>query len=119
MDDFKVCPICNNKLRTINNIFVSFDKINRLTSERNCTKGMNHSLQIHSDIETNKVLKIKVSLAANYSKFIEINYVLNNSTILCMKDGKINPINIDKVLEIDFQDLDKLRKKVDMLIAFS
>jgi len=119
MDDFKECPICNNKLRTVNNVSVSFDKKHKLTSERTCSKGMNHSLMIHSDIETNQVLKIKISLAANYTKFIEINYVLNKSIILCMKDGKISPINIDKVLEVDFPDLEKLRKKVDMLIAFS
>ncbi len=119
MDDFTICPICGNKLRTLHNVSIFVGKEKQLTSERTCTKGMNHSLMIHTNPDTGKVVKIKISLSANYSKFIEVDYILNKSTIMCIKDSNINPIILNKILDIDFNELEKLRKKVDMLIAFS
>lgn len=86
--------------------------------ERICNQGRNHSLMLLADEDTNKVELLKVSLNAQYSRFLEINYALNTSRISCLKENKPEYISIDKILEVDFPELTKLKSKIGLYITF-
>ena len=71
------------------------------------------------DEATGKIDLLKLSLSPQYSRFIEINYVLGKSRISCMKNSQPDYIEIEKILEPDFPDLTKLREKVSLYVIFS
>jgi hypothetical protein len=71
------------------------------------------------DEKTQQIDCIKISLNPQYSRFVEINYALGTSRISCLKEGQPDYINIDKILEIDFPCLEKLRDKIKLLVLFS
>jgi hypothetical protein len=119
MDDFTHCPICNDKMRVLHGINLRLDKKILSLTERLCVKGMNHCLQSFSDPQTNEVVMIKTSLNPKFTKYVELYYLTNHSKILLCKDGGQKEILIDKLIEPDFPNLDKLRKKVDLFIIFS
>lgn len=118
MDDSKNCPLCGCKMRNKHNVSVKFpDKISCLT-ERLCT-GTSHTVQIFSDPDDNLVKIFKASLNPKYTKFVQINYVTGTTDIRCWKQGKEKTLTINKILEPDPPDLEKLKKKVDLYITFS
>jgi hypothetical protein len=117
MEDFKVCPICNEKMRALNKIKLLVNNVSMLTTERVCANGVTHCLQTFS--KDNELLILKVSLNNKFTKFITINYATGKSVIGCWKEGKNSPILIDKILDVDFPSLEKLKSKIDLYIAFS
>ena len=121
MDDMTRCPICGNKLRNLNlkNKFLHATGKTADLVERTCSKGKNHCLQLFSDISNNKVDYIKFSLDPKYSKYIEINFISNECTILFMKNSVMNAIVVPKIIEPDFPALLKLKQQVSLYAVFS
>lgn len=122
MDDTTTCPICGNTLRNI----ILKDKFLHLINkratfvERTCSKGMNHSLQIFTEVDGySKVHLLKVSLNSKYSRFIEIDFHNNRCKISCLKNNIPYTIEIPKIIEPDFPDLEKLKEKVGIYVSFS
>jgi len=121
MEDVITCPICNGKLRTLRLIDKYHHVVNKTANyiERTCSQGMNHSLQLLTDETTGQVDFIKISLNHKYSRFIEIDFINQKSRISCMKAGKAEYIDVDKIWEPDFPNLTKLKEKVALFITFS
>ena len=119
MDDTTQCPICQNKFRNIkkNGPLHAIGK-NGNYMERTCT-GMNHSLQLFTNIRTKKVDFLKLSLNPKYSRFLEIDYHNQKCRISCYKEGKPEQILIERLIEPDFPDLCKLQEIVALFILFS
>lgn len=121
MEDTTSCPICGNKLRTVRMAKKHLHWVDRTANyaERTCTRGMNHSLQIFVDESTRLVDMLMLSLNPKYSRYLEIDFVNRKCRINCMKEGKPDYIDIDKMIEPDFPDLTKLKEKVAMYVVFS
>lgn len=122
MDDSTTCPVCGEKLRNV----ILKDKylqiINKRATfvERTCSKGINHSLQIFTEIDGySKVHLLKVSLDSKYSKFIEIDFYNKRCKISCFKNNKPFVIEVPKIIEPDFPNLEKLKEKVGIYVSFS
>jgi len=115
MDDTLHCPICGNKMRTVN-IKQLYERTGNW-AERTCN-GMNHSLQVVATPK-GKVDLLKLSLNPKYSKFLEIDFVNQKCRIICMKDSKPDYIDIAKMIEPDFPDLVKLKERVLLYVTFS
>lgn len=120
MDDTLTCPICGNKLRTVNIKNRQLYMVGKIGNwaERTCN-GMNHAVQIWTDPATRKVDLLVLSLNPKYSRYLEIDFINQKCRINCMKNGKPEYINIDKMIEPDFPDLVKLRERVALYITFS
>jgi hypothetical protein len=121
MDDTSTCPICDNKLRTVWLVNKYLYPISKAANyaERTCATGMNHSLQLFTDTATNKIDFLKLSLNPKYSRYLEIDFVNQRCRISCLKEGKPEYIEIEKMIEPDFPHLTKLKEKVSMYIVFS
>lgn len=121
MDDVRLCPICQNKLRTKKIGYKNLTNGSKVANyiERTCTKGMNHTLQLFTDGYTNKVDLLKFSLNPRYSRFFEVDYHHSKCRIYCMKMGKPEIIEVPKMIEPDFPNLKKLIEKVAIYVIFS
>lgn len=121
MDDTLVCPICENKLRTIRITNKHLFPVNKTANyaERTCSEGMNHSLQLFTDEETGQIDFLKISLNPKYSRYIEIDFINQKCRINCMKNGKSEYIDVPKMIEPDFPALVKLKERVSLYIVFS
>jgi uncharacterized protein YbaR (Trm112 family) len=121
MQDMLCCPICGNKLRTIRKSRKLLPMVNKTANyaERTCTLGMNHTLQIFSDEDTTQVDLLKLSLAPDYSRFVMIDFINQKCKILCFKEGVSEYIDIPKMVEPDFPELEKLKEKISMFVVFS
>lgn len=120
MDDTLSCPICGNKLRNIKLTGKFLHYIGKSANyvERTCS-GMNHSVQFFTDESTKQVDLLKMSLSPTYSRYLEIDYFNEKCRISCWIDGAAEYIDIDKMVELDFPDLVKLKEKVSFYILFS
>lgn len=123
MDDTLACPICKNKLRTVkltNRYLPNSPYMAKPGNyfERTCT-GVNHSLQLFTNEETQQIDMLKFSLNPKYTLFLEINYVSQKSRISCLKKGEISYIAIPKMLTPDFPDLVNIKDKISMYVTFS
>ena len=115
-----MCPICGNKMRNRKHV-VSLHYINGRDgeyTERLCN-GVNHTIQIFVSEKENTVDFVRISLDPKYSKLIEIDYYNQKCSISCMKNGVADVIKIDKMIEPDFPDLEKLKEKVSLYVTFS
>lgn len=122
MDDTLLCPICGKKMRTINLPDRFLNAVNKRAdyTERTCTEGMNHrGLRFFADKATNQVDLLTLSLNPKNTKYLEIDFVNQKCRIRCMKDGKPEYINIDKMIQPDFPELTKLKDRVLMYVLFS
>lgn len=121
MDDVLNCPICQNKLRNIKLQMKHLHGVGKTAHyiERTCVHGRNHSIQFFTDEETKQVDLIKISLSPKYSRYLEIDYINQKCRIHCMKDGKAEYIDIEKMIEPDFPDLVKLKERVSLYVVFS
>jgi hypothetical protein len=121
MDDIQLCPICKNKFRNVNLINKHLYPVDKTADyvERTCSSGMNHVIQLFSDTATNKVDFIKLSLDPRYSKYLEVDFINQRCRIHCMKDGKVEYINVPKMIIPDFPSLKNLKEKVSMFVVFS
>ncbi len=121
MDDTLTCPICANKMRTVNldNKFLHSVKKQANYAERTCIKGLSHTLRIFADKDTGKIDFINLSLNPKNSRYLEIDFVNLRCRISCMKDGKPDYIEIPKMIFPDFPTLEKLRERVNMYVVFS
>lgn len=121
MDDILSCPICGNKLRNVKtpNKFLHTAGKTSDYIERTCVHGRNHAIQFFTDEATNQVDFLKISLNPKYSRYLEINYVNKTCRISCMKAGKTEYIDIEKMIEPDFPDLIKLKERVALYVVFS
>lgn len=120
MDDTLNCPICGLKMRTINLDGKFLHHTQKLANyaERTCV-GMNHTLRMFTDKESDKVDFLSLSLNPKYSRFLEINFVDQRCRINCMKEGESTYIDIPKMIEPDFPKLIKLKEKVSLYVVFS
>jgi hypothetical protein len=113
MKDSTLCPICNNPLRSKFNQHIL--NSNLLFTSRNCTKGLNHSLQFFSN--SSLIHLLKFSLTPNYSKFIILDFINSTSTIKFFSPDL--SISINKIILPDFPSLSSLKEKVDLILTFS
>lgn len=121
MDDTPLCPICGRKMRTLhlkNRKLYEIDKTANYT-ERVCSKGMNHTLQTFSDPQSHQVDLLTLSLNPVYSIFLQVDFFNKKCLLSCTKNNETKTINIDKLLELDFPDLVKLKERISMYITFS
>jgi hypothetical protein len=120
MDDTLACPICGDKFRNLNLPNKFLHDINKTADyvERTCT-GMNHCLQLFSDIATKQVDFLKLSLNAKYSRYLDIDFLNQKCRISCLKDSKPEYIEIPKMIVPDFPHLTKLKERVSMYVVFS
>lgn len=121
MDDTLTCPICSNKMRTINLENKLLHAIGKQSNyaERTCIKGMNHSLRLWADKVTGKVDFLNLSLNPKYSRYLEIDFINLKCRINCMKDGKPDYVTIPKMIWPDFPELKKLKERVELYVVFS
>lgn len=121
MDDTLSCPICGNKLRNIklSGKFLHYVDKSANYVERTCSQGMNHTVQFFTDEDTKQIDLLKISLSPKYSRYLEIDYLNQKCRISCWVDGNAEYIEIDKMVELDFPDLVKLKEKVSVYILFS
>lgn len=110
MDDTLLCPICGHKFRNI--------KRSAEIIERVCP-GTNHVIQLFTNTVKQQVTEIKLSLDHKYSKHLNINYEKQSTQIICMRNSKPFYIDLPEVLELDFPNLVKIKKKVDLYILVS
>ena len=122
MDDVLHCPVCGNKLRTshhTNKLLHATGKTSDY-AERICSQGHNHIVAIWTDKETQKVDLLRLSLNPKYSRFLEIDYVNQKCRITCIaRSGEYEYIDIPKMIEPDFPDLEKLKERVGLYVVFS
>jgi len=113
------CPICGDLMTGIkrHKKFLFYTGKISNYSERTCN-GLNHSLQIYVDEETNEVDLLKVSLLPDYSRFIFVDFYNKRSRVVCLKNNMEEEIKIPKLIEPDFPDLKKLKSKVNLFIVF-
>ena len=121
MDDVLNCPICGNKLRNVKCPDKFLHPAGKSSNyiERTCSQGRNHSLQLFCDEKTKQVDLLKLSLSADYSRYLEINFATQKCRIHCMKAGVTEYIDIDKMIEPDFPELKKLKERVGLYVTFS
>ena len=121
MDDTLNCPMCGNRLRTINTPAKFLHYVGKTADyvERTCSRGMNHSLQLFTDDNTGKVDLLKLSLNPKYSKYLEIDFFNQKCRISLLKESKPFYIEIDKMIEPDFPLLVKLKERVNLYVVFS
>lgn len=126
------CPICGSKLKNTINfengiiIISSYHKghfISRICNQpghylRLVNKKKKND-DANSSIIDNFLCLLKVSLSSDYSHAIEIDYLKNQSVISLYKNHLPEKIIVPYVLEIDFPDLEKLKAKVNLFIAFN
>jgi hypothetical protein len=121
MEDVSTCPICNNKLRTVRltNKYLHPLKKTATFFERTCGTGMNHSLQFFADEKTHQIDFLKFSLDHKYSKFLEVDFLHQTCRISCLKMGEAHYIEIPKMVELDFPNLERLKERIAMYVVFS
>lgn len=121
MQDVQLCPICSAKLQSVSKKKRKLHWINKVSTyaEKKCVKGHNHSLQLFTDKLTGKIDLLKFSLEANYSKFIEIDFVNQRCRINCLKASVSSYIDIPGIIEPDFPALEKLKQKVSLYVMLS
>jgi uncharacterized protein YbaR (Trm112 family) len=121
MDDVLHCPICGNKLKTNHHTNKLLHPTGKTVdyAERICSEWPNHILAIWTDKASKKVDLLKFSLNPKYSRFLEIDYVNQKCRIICTKEGEIQNIEIPKMIEPDFPDLEKLKERVSLYVVFS
>lgn len=115
------CPICGDLMRGIrqtNRLVYSINKLSTY-SERTCN-GINHCLQILVDEKTKEVDLIKISLNANYDRFIYLDMLNQKCKISCFKNNKeVSFIDVPKMIQPDFPLLTELKDRVSMYLIFS
>lgn len=121
MDDILHCPICGNKMRTSHHKQKLLHAVDKTAdyAQRICSNGHNHIVNIWVDKSTKKVDLLRISLNPKYSRFVDIDYVNQKCRITCAKDGEYDYIDIPKMIEPDFPNLEKLKEKVSLYIVFS
>lgn len=121
MQDVQLCPICSTKLQTVSKKKRKLHWVNKTSiyTEKKCVKCHNHSLQFFVDRLSGKIDLLKFSIEANYSKFIEIDFINQKCRINCLKAGQSNYIDIPIIIEPDFPALEKLKQKVSLYVTFS
>lgn len=120
MIDTKNCPICNQKLknRNLKDHYLYFvDNVSDYT-EKVCSNGINHTIQIFTDSKTKKIHLLKTSISHDYSKFIEIDFLNSKSRISYFKLGKPEYVNVKKIIYPDFPNLKSIKDKVDTYVKF-
>lgn len=119
MDDTLYCPVCGNKLKTNHHKKKILHAINKTANyaERVCSDGHNHIVDVWVDKATKKVDLLRLSI--KYSRIFEVDYVNQKCRIVSVKDGEYQYIDIPKIIEPDFPDLEKLKERVKLYILFS
>jgi hypothetical protein len=121
VDDTLTCPICAHKLRNVKRTSPLY-VVGKLAdyTERTCTKGPNHrGLQFFVDQDTHQVDLLKLPLNSEYTQYLEIDFLNQRCRILCMTDGKLQSIILEKLLIPDFPTLEKLKEKIAIYLTFS
>lgn len=119
MQDTLYCPICGDKMRSKKEqAYVLILNKDSNFIERTCT-GLNHCIQIVTDLTSKEVDFIKISLNRNFSRFIFIDFVNNSSDVVCLKKSIKQSFEVSKALIPDFPDLKELKRIVSLYIKFS
>lgn len=80
---------------------------------------MNHFLQMFVDGYNKKIDVLEVSLDPGYSRCLQMDFVNRRCRVVCRKENKPEYINVPKMIEPDFPDLNRLKEKVSMYVVFS
>jgi hypothetical protein len=81
---------------------------------------MNHrGLQFFTDQTSRQVHLLRLPLNPQYSRYLEIDFVLHQCQLSCRKDGQDQIIQIPRQLEPDFPHLTKLREIIELFVTFS
>ncbi len=122
MDDVENCPVCGNKLRNNHSKNKFLFPINKTSDyvERLCSHGHAHIVSFWVDKKTKKVDFLRMSVNSISSQFIEIDFV-NQKCRIQMKSPNKEPhyINVDRLLPLDFPNLEKLKEKISLFVLFS
>ena len=116
MKDTTYCPICENKMSSYKRMLKCGDKISNYII-RTCT-GLNHCINFYTDLATNKVDILKLSIAPDYTKYIIIDFYNNNSRILLFKNNIQKSFDVPQILTPDFPNLLSLKNKVNLYTLF-
>jgi hypothetical protein len=110
------CPICNHKLftwhrhRSAKNNYEDY-------YEKTCT-GYNHSFLVEINCYTKDLELMKFSLEDDYSKFLIVNFKTKKSIIL-LRNGEDNvSINIDQLIDVNFDKLDELKDRINKMLVY-
>lgn len=120
MNDTSSCLICGIPMRSINMKNKHLSGVNKTSDyiERTCA-GYNHTLSFWSDILTNQVDLLKVSLNRKYSQWVDIDFINQKSRISCFNNSIPEYIYLPSVPELDFPNLLKLKEIIQLYITFS
>ena len=121
MKDTTLCPICCSKFKNLKRDNYTLDNLHKTADyiERKCFTNLNHSVKIFADKNTNQIDYIKLSINHHYSVYAEIDFINKKTIINCLKDGEKRSIQVPKILEPDFPELNLFRDKINLFIIFS
>ena len=124
MDDCLFCPICSSRLKSYGPFTRYVYLIKKMADyiDRGCISAEDHYIHLLIDSATHKIdiMKISINKSDTHNKFIEIDYVNNKSRIIILEPhGPPQYIDLPKMISPDFPILEELKRKVNILIAFS
>lgn len=121
MQDTLHCPICKQKFLNKYQL-LNFGKNNEIinVAERLCN-GISHTLKIKSNTISKEIIFVKISLDSTYSKYLEVDYIQDKSSISCYKPESRNHyvIDIGSAIPVDFNNLNKLKDKINTYVMLS
>lgn len=115
MKDTLYCPICKVRMSSRKITWIINGIHQGPTISRLCA-GFNHFLTMY--IQGKRVAFLKVSLNAQYTRQVEIDYRSQTSSIIYPYSTFNVFTKIPKLLVPDFPNLIELKEKVDVLLAF-
>lgn len=120
MDDCVKCPLCASKLESSRfREYSSLVDKNYSFVIRKCVL-YNHLFSIQTDVATKKIDYLKFSVGNDFKNFVEINYAKNSSRITSYDSaGSPHHIDVDKILELDFNKLSSFEEKINIYLSFS
>lgn len=121
MEDTLLCPICQNKMRSINLHNRHIHPLKKISDyiERSCVADVTHTIQFFTDTNIDKIDYLRISIDPFSAIHLENNYIDNKSLIFCFKNNVAQVIEVPKVIDLDFPNLQKTKEKIYLYITFS
>jgi len=121
MRDTLHCPICFHQLKSVRAQLKKLAQTNKTAHyiHRTCS-GKPHQLSFYADKATGKIDWIQFSPNLDYSTFVEIDFVNSTAIIKFFRDSReYMRMELNEIVIPDFPSLEKLKKKIELLITFS